>query len=118
MKKALLAVPLLAIAMLAQKRPDPKPATAAPTGISTGLPFYSVDKDTRITIRDLEYERDQLEKDNLGMRLRIAENEAKEAKIADEIVRAASEFAKDKNIPVDNYDFDAATVRFVQKKKP
>jgi hypothetical protein len=87
-----------------------------PTGISTGLPFYGVDDAMRLKIRDLEYKSDQLEIEIQRMKVKIEEDKAAEIAIWKEITKAAQEYAKDKNIDPDRFDFDAAEPNYVQKK--
>lgn len=117
-----LALPCLAQKAAAQKvekkAADASRASspASPTGVSVGLTFYAVDDAMRLKIRDLEYKSDQLEIDIQRMKVKIEENKASEIAIWKEIGKAAAEYAKDKNIDPDKFDFDAAEPNYVQKK--
>lgn len=92
------------------------PSPASATGVSTGLPFYPVDEAMRLKIRDFEYKSDQLEIEIQRMKVKIEEDKAAEIAIWKEISKAAAEYAKDKNIDPDRFDFDAAEPNYVQKK--
>jgi hypothetical protein len=101
------------------KAPDaPKASSspASPTGVSIGLPFYAVDDAMRLKTRDLEYKSDQLEIEIQRMKVKIEEDKAAEAAIWKEIASAAAKYAQDHTIDPDRNDFDAAEVKYVQKK--
>ena len=99
------------------KAPDaPKASPASPTGVSIGLPFYAVDDAMRLKTRDLEYKSDQLEIEIQRMKVKIEEDKAAEAAIWKEIASAAAKYAQDHTIDPDRNDFDAAEVKYVQKK--
>jgi hypothetical protein len=113
----LIAAPLFGQAPGDKAKPPIAPKVPpSPTGISTGLPFYAVDDAMRLKIRDLEYKSDQLEIEIQRMKVKIEEDKAAEIAIWKEITKAAQEYAKDKNIDPDQFDFDAAEPNYVQKK--
>lgn len=98
--------------------PDaPTPVRANPIGVSTSVPFYTVDKDFRIKIRDLEFDANQLEIEIQTLGKKIEEDKAKEAEIWRKVSQAAAAYAEDKKIDPTKYDFDVKEIKFPQKKK-
>jgi len=91
------------------------PIPAKPVVTSTALPFYTVDDVTRLKVRDIEYKADQLEIEIQSMKVKIEEDKAAEGELWKSLQLIASQYAKDKVIDPDKYDFDARDIKFIKK---
>jgi hypothetical protein len=116
---------VLCVGLFGQTQPKPStpPAvatppvvTAPPAGVTVSEPSYPLPLEQRDKFRDLQHENDSIEIENQKMLVKIEENKARQALIVDQEMAIASQFGREKNLDLLQYELDPAPIALKKKK--
>jgi hypothetical protein len=102
----------------AQQKPAKAHGPAAPVispsvTVETVYPLPLAERDK---FRDLQHENDAIEIENQRMLVKIEQNKARQATLVDQEMAIASQFGREKNLDLGQYELDPAPVALRKKK--
>ena len=92
------------------------PESPAPPGVTISEAAIPLPLELRDKFRDLQHENDAIEIENQTMLLKIEQNKARQVVIVDQEMAIASQFGREKNLDLAQYELDPAPITLRKKK--
>jgi hypothetical protein len=90
--------------------------TSPPPGATISEAAFPLPLELRDKFRDLQHENDAIEIENQKMLLKIEQNKSRQALLVDQEMAIASQFGREKNLDLAQYELDPAPIALRKKK--